>query len=69
MLGGEGTEPIRGVQLQVPSLRRVSLRPPFMHDGRSQTLEEAVHDMIATTTTVEPLTENVAALTAYMRTL
>ena len=69
MLGGEGTEPIRGVQLQVPTLRRVSLRPPFMHDGRSRTLEDAVHDMIATTTTVEPLAENVAALTAYMRTL
>jgi mono/diheme cytochrome c family protein len=69
MLGGEGTEPIDGVRLQVPSLRRVSLRPPFMHDGRSPTLADAVHDMIASTTTVEPLDENVAALTAYMRTL
>jgi mono/diheme cytochrome c family protein len=70
MLGGQTTEPIHGKELQVPSLRRVALRPPFMHDGRAHTLEEAVVDMIVATTSAEPVLEgNVAALTAYMRTL
>jgi mono/diheme cytochrome c family protein len=69
MLGGQTTEPVAGKELQVPSLRRVALRPPFMHDGRALTLEDAVADMIATTSTAAPTDENVAALTAYMRTL
>ncbi|MCA9711329.1 MAG: c-type cytochrome, partial [Myxococcales bacterium] len=68
-LGGSMTTPVRSVELQVPSLHRVSLRPPFMHDGRSPTLETAVQDMIESTTSADVRSEDVAALTAYMRTL
>lgn len=68
-LGGATSEPVRGKELQVPTLRRVSLRPPFMHDGRSRTLEDAVRDMIESTTQVPVEEQNVAALVAYMRTL
>jgi mono/diheme cytochrome c family protein len=68
-LGGTMTAPIRNVELQVPSLRRVSLHPPFMHDGRSRTLDQAVRDMIETTTQAAYDEADVAALTAYMRTL
>jgi mono/diheme cytochrome c family protein len=68
-LGGSMTTPIRGAELQVPSLRRVSLHPPFMHDGRAATLEAAVRDMIEATLSTEPTPQDVEALTAYMRTL
>lgn len=68
-LGGLTTEEVRGVPLQVPSLVRVSLRPPFMHDGRSATLEASVIDMIESTTTIPVQSEDVTALTAYLRTL
>jgi len=69
-LGGDLTTPIRGMPLQVPSLRRVSLRPPFMHDGRSKTLADAVEDMIVSTTAVaDPPEQDVEALVAYMKTL
>lgn len=68
-LGGTMTTPIRGKELQVPSLRRVSLRPPFMHDGRSATIEAAVRDMIVSTTSSDLDEDDVAALSAYMRTL
>lgn len=68
-LGGTLTTPVRNHELQVPSLHRVSLRPPFMHDGRSVTLEAAVSDMIASTTQVLPTSDEIDALSAYMRTL
>lgn len=68
-LGGVTTEKFRDADLQVPSLRRVALRPPYMHDGRSLTLEGAVTDMIDATVpgTIDP--HAVDALTAYLRTL
>lgn len=69
VLGGTMTTPIRDKELQVPSLRRVSLHPPFMHDGRSRTIEDAVRDMIETTTSTNASPEDVEALSAYMRTL
>lgn len=69
-LGGVRTTPIAGKDLQVPSLRRVALRPPFMHDGRSETLDDAVRDMIATTTSiVAPPDHDIDAVSAYLRTL
>lgn len=69
-LGGTMTTPIRGRELQVPVLRRVSLHPPYMHDGRSLTLDDSVRDMLETTTAVaEPATHDVQALSAYLRTL
>lgn len=68
-LGGTMTAPVRDKELQVPSLRRVSLHPPFMHDGRSRTIEDAVRDMIETTTSANASPEDVAALSAYMRML
>lgn len=69
VLGGTMTAPIRDKELQVPTLRRVSLHPPFMHDGRSRTIEDAVRDMIETTASTNASPEDVAALSAYMRTL
>lgn len=68
-LGGRLTTPVRGMELQVPSLRRVSLRPPYMHDGRSYSIEAAVRDMIVSTTTVDLVEDDVQAISAYMRTL
>jgi mono/diheme cytochrome c family protein len=68
-LGGSRTESIRGKDLQVPPLRRVALRAPFMHDGRAATLEDAVRDMIESTTAANPTDLEIEALSAYMRTL
>ncbi len=56
--------------LQTPALRGVALRPPYMHDGRSSTLEDAVIDMAASTasgTTLDP--QQVASLVAYLESL
>lgn len=74
-LGGANTETFRGQDLQVPLLRRVSLRPPYMHDGRAKTLEDAVRDMVEGT--VDPKTNaprtapqaDIDAMAAYLRTL
>ncbi|MEM9454744.1 MAG: cytochrome-c peroxidase [Myxococcota bacterium] len=68
-LGGTMTTPVRNHNLQVPSLHRVSLRPPFMHDGRSPTLDDAVRDMVDSTTPKLATADEVEALSAYMRTL
>ncbi|MBL9103388.1 MAG: cytochrome-c peroxidase [Myxococcales bacterium] len=68
-LGGSRTETIAGVAKQVPTLRRISLHPPFMHDGRAPTLEAAIRDMIATTRERDAPAEDVAAIAAYLRTL
>jgi mono/diheme cytochrome c family protein len=64
------TVAVRGVSLQVPSLRGVALRPPYMHDGRATNLEDAVYDMLeATASDVEVTDEDVDAIVAYLRTL
>jgi mono/diheme cytochrome c family protein len=64
------TVTVRGQDLQVPSLRRVSLRPPFMHDGRAPTLESAVIDMVDVTRPGIAYTQaDVEAISAYLRTL
>ncbi|MCA9716431.1 MAG: c-type cytochrome [Myxococcales bacterium] len=68
-LGGTTTELIRGEQKQVPTLRRVALHPPYMHDGRSPTLEHAVQDMIESTRQTTAPQDDVDAITAYLRTL
>ncbi len=68
-LGGQRTETIAGEAKQVPTLRRVSLHPPYMHDGRSPTLEAAIRDMIATTKHTTAPDADVAAIAAYLRTL
>jgi mono/diheme cytochrome c family protein len=69
-LGGATSERIGDLVLQVPSLRRVSMRPPYMHDGRARTLDDAVRDMIVTTTpTTNPPQEDIEAISAYLRTL
>lgn len=68
-LGGQRTETIAGEAKQVPTLRRIALHPPYMHDGRSATLEDAVRDMIATTTSSTPQDGDIAAIAAYLRTL
>lgn len=67
--GGQRTERIAGADKQVPTLRRISLHPPYMHDGRAPTLEAAVRDMIATTRPAPAPEADVAAIAAYLRTL
>src|SRR5690606_35613566 len=64
------TVTVRGQELQVPSLRRISLRPPYMHDGRTATLEYAIIDILEATApdlAYEPA--DVVAIAAYLRTL
>lgn len=68
-LGGQRTERIAGVDKQVPTLRRIALHPPYMHDGRAATLEAAIRDMIATTKATDAPDADVAAIAAYLRTL
>jgi mono/diheme cytochrome c family protein len=64
------TVTMRGRDLQVPSLRRVSLRPPYMHDGRSSTLEHAIIDMVDVTAPGIAYDQaDVEAMAAYLRTL
>ncbi|MCB9569690.1 MAG: c-type cytochrome [Myxococcales bacterium] len=68
-LGGQKTETIAGVAKQVPTLRRISLHPPFMHDGRSPTLEAAIRDMVETTRNTTASEAEVEAMAAYLRAL
>ncbi|MCA9690466.1 MAG: hypothetical protein R3A51_13625 [Nannocystaceae bacterium] len=68
-LGGTITENVRGVRLQVPTLRRVSLHAPYMHDGRSGTLEAAIQDMVESTRGVTAPQADIDAIAAYLRTL
>ena len=56
--------------LQTPALRGVALRPPYMHDARASTLEEAVLDMASTTPEGTELgAEQIASLVAYLESL
>jgi mono/diheme cytochrome c family protein len=56
--------------VQVPTLRAVSLHPPYMHDGRAATLADAVREMIAATGDAkEPTDADVDRLVAYLETL
>ncbi len=63
------TVEIRGKALQVPSLRRVALRPPYMHDGRSLDLHAAVVDMLdSTAPDVAVSADDIDAIVTYLRT-
>lgn len=55
--------------VQVPTLRAVSLHPPYMHDGRAATLADAVREMIAAGDAKEPTDADVDRLVAYLETL
>ncbi|PRQ08607.1 c-type cytochrome [Enhygromyxa salina] len=69
-LTNDQTVAFRGKPLQVPSLRRVALRPPYMHDGRTADLRSAVLDMLeATRSDSEYSGHDVDAIVAYLRTL
>jgi mono/diheme cytochrome c family protein len=59
-----------GFALQSPPLSGVGLHPPYMHDGRSATLADAVRDMVARTRPQQhPTAAEVADLVAYLQTL
>lgn len=65
----DATVPIRDRNLQVPALRRVALRPPYMHDARSESLEDAVRDMAYATLPDMDLSEQqIVAIAEYLRT-
>lgn len=65
----ERTVEFRGKPLQVPSLRRVALRPPYMHDGRAADLRAAVLDMLdATAPEFSYSSHDVDAIMTYLRT-
>ncbi|KIG18792.1 surface antigen protein [Enhygromyxa salina] len=69
-LTNDQTVEFRGKRLQVPSLRRVALRPPFMHDGRTPDLRAAVLDMLdATRPGTDYSGSDVDAIVTYLRTL
>ena len=54
--------------LQVPPLRGVVLHPPYMHDARSATLDDATRDMIGRTRPDATVSDDdVAALVAFLR--
>jgi len=56
--------------LQVPSLRGVALRAPYMHDGRSADLLAATYDMVAVSPDAPEVSEAEAlALVAFLETL
>jgi mono/diheme cytochrome c family protein len=57
--------------IQVPPLRGIALHPPYMHDGRAATLEDAVRDMIQRTRPADamPDDDGIADLAAYLRTM
>ena len=60
---------IWGKSLQVPSLRRVALRPPYMHDGRASDLRSAVLDMLDATRPDSGYSSyDVDAIVEYLRT-
>ncbi|MBK8240160.1 MAG: hypothetical protein IPK74_31940 [Deltaproteobacteria bacterium] len=67
-LGGSRSDRFRGELLQVPSLHRVALRPPYMHDARALTLEDAVRDMLDGTGHADAPQDDVGALAAFLRT-
>lgn len=71
LVGNESAAIGTGEPMQIPSLRGVRLHPPYMHDGRSVTLEEATAEMITATAEGRPTPspEDVADLVAYLRTL
>jgi mono/diheme cytochrome c family protein len=63
------TVQLRGESLQVPSLRRVSVRAPYMHDGRAANLRAAIMDMVAATNPGAQITSTEAtALEAFLGT-
>ena len=48
-------------KFKVPTLRNIELTPPYMHDGRFNTLEEVVNhynDGLVSSTTIDPALEN-----------
>jgi mono/diheme cytochrome c family protein len=60
---------VRDKSLQVPSLHRVALRPPYMHDGRSPDLRAAVLDMLEATRPKDSYSGyDVDAIVEYLRT-
>lgn len=68
-MSNDQTVAVRGKKLQVPSLRRVALRPPFMHDGRAPDLRAAVLDMLESTAPDASYSgADVDALVAYLQT-
>lgn len=69
--GADGTSASKSTvvddeSLQVPSLRGVALRSPYMHDGRANTLEAAVVDMLRLTPDPVISQAELAALVAFL---
>ena len=56
-------------RFKVPGLRNVELTWPYYHDGTRATLEDAVRDMAIYQSGVNPTEEEVAKMTAFLRTL
>lgn len=58
-----------GFALQSPPLAGVGLHPPYMHDGRAETLRDAVLDMVGRTVPAAVDGAQVDDLVAYLETL
>lgn len=58
------------LMVQVPTLRAVALRPPYMHDGRADTLRDAVLDMLRFSTLGSNATQaQIDDVVAYLQSL
>jgi cytochrome c peroxidase len=55
--------------LRVPSLRNVATTPPYFHDGGAPTLDVAIHRMAAAQLGRDLTDQDVALITAFLRTL
>lgn len=55
--------------LQTPALAGVALRPPYMHDGRARTLDDAVTDMVVSTGHAELEPAELDAVVAFLESI
>lgn len=56
-------------KFKVPTLRNIELTPPYMHDGRFQTLEEVVNhynERLVHSSTIDPALENTRATGLFL---
>lgn len=66
---GNRAATIDGLSLQVPSLRGVALRAPYMHDGRTYDLHGAVVDMMPLTANPSITDQEIDEIVQFLETL
>ena len=56
-------------KFKVPSLRNIELTYPYFHDGKTQTLDQAVQVMAKYQLGLEPSPQEIDAIIAFLKTL